>query len=73
MWVGWSDGDLWMINLFTGQVLERRVSAHSHPILHILRSGTELWTLDENGVLQVWNEPKPDQSGKICAFPVMAS
>jgi hypothetical protein len=54
--VGFSDGDLIMLNIFTGQILERRLSAHSHAVQHILRYRNQLWTLDENGVLQIWHE-----------------
>lgn len=34
-------------------------TAHHHPIAHILRFRRQLWTYDENGVLQIWFEPHP--------------
>ena len=58
-WAGFHDGDLWMLDCRTGDVLERRISAHSHPINHILRFRRQLWTIDEHGVLQIWFEPHP--------------
>ena len=59
LWVGFSDGDLWMVNIFTGEVCERRVSAHSYAVNFILRYRTNMCTLDDNGVLQVWTETRP--------------
>lgn len=49
-----NSGDLWIINVRTGEILEKRISAHSHSVIHILRYRRHIWTLDENGVLQLW-------------------
>eukprot|EP00158_Paraphelidium_tribonemae_P007024 Partr_v1_DN28077_c0_g1_i1_m57693 putative Synaptojanin len=68
-WIGWSDGALWMADLFTGQVHERRLSAHSHAVSHIVRldkshvagDDDSVCSLDDNGVLQCWSDVLPAQ------------
>lgn len=59
LWIGFSDGSLWMVNIFTQDIIEKRLSAHNYPITFILRYRLSLLSIDEHGVLQVWTETQP--------------
>ncbi|KAI3651147.1 hypothetical protein MP228_004628 [Amoeboaphelidium protococcarum] len=69
LWVGARDGEVYIVDVFSGEIVERRSSAHSHAITFIERvvftsSGNNnqncgMLTIDDNGVAQLWTEPHP--------------
>ncbi|KAL1914808.1 uncharacterized protein VTP21DRAFT_7900 [Calcarisporiella thermophila] len=57
VWCGMSDGGLIAMDCHSGTIVESRSTAHSKAVNHILRyQNSQLWTLDDNGVLQVWSD-----------------
>ncbi|KAI9497417.1 Endonuclease/exonuclease/phosphatase [Zychaea mexicana] len=55
LWVGSKDGELVVIDTMSGKVIARPHSTHTQAIIWILRyKNTEMWTIDEGGVLNVW-------------------
>ncbi|RUS17772.1 hypothetical protein BC937DRAFT_89508 [Endogone sp. FLAS-F59071] len=69
LWTGLHDGQLWCIDIRTGEKITSVSNAHSHPVTHILRHAqVELWTLDDSGVLQCWSDRSPpgfDDAGAL--------
>lgn len=69
LWTGLQDGQLWCIDIRTGEKITSVSNAHSHPVTHILRRAQiELWTLDDSGVLQCWSDRSPqgfDDAGAL--------
>ncbi|KAG0178978.1 hypothetical protein DFQ29_002743 [Apophysomyces sp. BC1021] len=55
LWVGLQDGVLAVIDSANGEILGKRSTTHNSAISFILRyKNTELWTVDESGVMNVW-------------------
>ncbi|KAI8376226.1 Endonuclease/exonuclease/phosphatase [Radiomyces spectabilis] len=55
LWVGLQDGSLTVVNMETGETLGKRMATHRNAVSFILRyRNTELWTIDEAGVLNIW-------------------
>ncbi|KAI8364663.1 Endonuclease/exonuclease/phosphatase [Radiomyces spectabilis] len=55
LWVGMQDGVIMVLDSITGAILGKRTTSHSHAICFILRyRNTEMWTLDESGILNMW-------------------
>jgi len=53
VWIGIEKGELWALNVETGDILEKKV-VHSTTVSHIVQVGSNIWTLDENGALKIW-------------------
>ena len=61
LWLGTNSGDLHEIDIQSQTVVLTRTSAHSRrEIIKIYRHQNEMWTLDEEGKLNVW---VPDEDG----------
>ncbi|KAK9468167.1 Endonuclease/exonuclease/phosphatase [Lipomyces arxii] len=54
IWLGTRDGILFEIDITRLKITNRRVGVHSASIKGIYRCGYEMWTLDDDGRLQVW-------------------
>ncbi|KAK9474512.1 Endonuclease/exonuclease/phosphatase [Dipodascopsis tothii] len=53
-WLGARDGTLYEVDLARLRVVAKRSNAHSAAIRGIYRCGCAMWTLDDDGKLQVW-------------------
>lgn len=61
LWIGTSHGELMEVDIPSQRIVESRTSAHARKeIVQIHRCGYELWSLDEDGKLQLW---APDVNG----------
>lgn len=67
-WVGFSDGELWCVHGATLEILHRRVSVHSYTITAIIRHRRQMWTIDDNGVLQLWSSFYGDRTSDNSLF-----
>ncbi|KAI7869391.1 Endonuclease/exonuclease/phosphatase [Spinellus fusiger] len=55
LWAGMQDGTLMLLNTESRAVLRKRSGMHAASISFILRhKNTEIWTLDDNGLLNIW-------------------
>ncbi|KAI8906937.1 Endonuclease/exonuclease/phosphatase [Gorgonomyces haynaldii] len=52
LWIGTDKGELLEIDM-NGRILDRK-QAHNGPVTHIIRSGFDLITCDDNGGLKIW-------------------
>ncbi|CCG84880.1 protein of unknown function [Taphrina deformans PYCC 5710] len=55
LWIGFRDGSLHELDIKNRVIVERYFHAHGAPIVSILRNKRTMWTLDENGNLQMWS------------------
>lgn len=56
VWVARQDSGLSVMDVFAGKVLSRRHDVHQAPISFMLRyRNSEIWSIDESGILNVWN------------------
>jgi hypothetical protein len=70
IWVARPDTVLSIIDLRHNQVLVKRNDAHMAPIVFLLRYGnTEIWSIDDSGILNVWNALEMDENN----HPVMTA
>ncbi|KAF9932022.1 hypothetical protein FBU30_009086 [Linnemannia zychae] len=57
LWAGWNEGSLQVIDTRTKEVVEKKRAAHKGAcITHIIRSKTQVWTVDDTGTVFVWPE-----------------
>ncbi|KAG0312332.1 hypothetical protein BGZ99_009580 [Dissophora globulifera] len=57
LWAGWSEGSLHVMDTRTREVVEKKRAAHKGgSITHILRSKSQVWTVDDTGTVFVWQE-----------------
>ncbi|KAG9293362.1 hypothetical protein G9A89_007608 [Geosiphon pyriformis] len=55
IWCGTNDGALFALDINTRKVVEMTSKAHNHSINFILSHESQLWTIDENGKLNLWS------------------
>ncbi|KAK9340589.1 hypothetical protein LIPSTDRAFT_53905 [Lipomyces starkeyi NRRL Y-11557] len=58
IWLGTRDGGLLEADIRTLKIVNKRTGVHNSMIKGIYRCGFEMWTLDEDGRIQVWG---PDE------------
>ena len=66
LWLGGKDGSLWELDIYTGVVTSIRPAAHGNVVTHILRYGSNMITIDENGKALVFS-PQADGFGNMLA------
>ncbi|KIV93154.1 hypothetical protein PV10_04392 [Exophiala mesophila] len=60
LWLGTNIGDIMEVDIDTHTVMTTNSSHNKREIVRILRSGRDVWTLDDDGKLFVW---KADETG----------
>ncbi|KAF2279934.1 DNase I-like protein [Westerdykella ornata] len=66
LWVGTNLGEMHEIDIPTQSVVYTKSKAHRSPLTKIFRYASEMWSLDEEGVLHIW---QPDESGSPTLHP----
>ncbi|KAI9243934.1 WD40-repeat-containing domain protein [Sporodiniella umbellata] len=64
LWVARQESGLSIVDVFSGKVIGKRPEAHQAPIAFLLRyRNAEIWSIDESGLLNVWDpnlsQPRP--------------
>lgn len=59
LWVGTREGHLVEVDIRTGTVVGAKLAAHFHPIMHILRFGRSMVTIDDNGKVLLFCPGQP--------------
>ncbi|THH10067.1 hypothetical protein EW146_g8482 [Bondarzewia mesenterica] len=54
IWLGTKDGHLFELDVKSGTLVGLKLAAHAHPVTHILRYGSSMVTLDDNGKVLVF-------------------
>ncbi|KAI9315836.1 Endonuclease/exonuclease/phosphatase [Dichotomocladium elegans] len=55
LWAGLKDGDILVIQTMSGNIMTRPMSKHDGPVTSIIRyKNLEIWTIDDNGILKIW-------------------
>ena len=63
VWLGTNGGDILEVDIPTGSIINTNGKAHNRKeILKIFRYGSNMWSLDEDGKLNIW---RPDSHGDI--------
>ncbi|KAL1645792.1 hypothetical protein SLS58_003676 [Diplodia intermedia] len=60
IWLGSEKGELFELDIPTGAVVADKRNAHSSKITKIYRYAAEMWTIDEDGKVNIW---PPDETG----------
>ncbi|KAK9460362.1 Endonuclease/exonuclease/phosphatase [Lipomyces oligophaga] len=69
IWLGTKEGALLEADLKKFRVVNRRIGAHNTPVKGIYRCGYEMWTLDEDGRLQIWGPDHTDGLPSLLGTP----
>ncbi|KAL0065255.1 hypothetical protein AAF712_007766 [Marasmius tenuissimus] len=59
VWVGTKEGHLIEVNVKSGEITGWKYSAHMHPIVHILRYGSAMVSIDDSGKALIFGSPEP--------------
>ncbi|KAF7721499.1 hypothetical protein EC973_004548 [Apophysomyces ossiformis] len=55
LWAGLHNGSLMIVDATTGEIVAKRIISHRSEVNFILKHrNTEMWTIEENGVLSMW-------------------
>ncbi|KAG0169710.1 hypothetical protein DFQ28_003407 [Apophysomyces sp. BC1034] len=55
LWAGLHNGSLMIVDAMTGEIIAKRIISHRSEVSFILQHrNTEMWTIEENGVLNMW-------------------
>ncbi|KAK7706960.1 hypothetical protein SLS57_009474 [Botryosphaeria dothidea] len=60
IWFGSEKGELFELDVPSGAIIAEKRSAHSSKIVKIYRYAAEMWTIDEDGKVDIW---PPDETG----------
>lgn len=60
IWLGSEKGELFELDIPSGAVVAEKRNAHSTKITKIYRYAAEMWTIDEDGKVNIW---PPDETG----------
>lgn len=60
VWLGNERGELFELDIPSGTVVDEKRNAHSSRIVKIYRHAAEMWTIDEDGKVDIW---PPDETG----------
>ncbi|CAG8554414.1 8116_t:CDS:2 [Paraglomus occultum] len=61
LWCGTSDGTLFVVDVSMSTVIETTSKAHDHSVNFILVHNRQLWTIDDNGRLNIWSETNQNE------------
>ncbi|KAF8582023.1 DNase I-like protein [Ramaria rubella] len=56
LWCGSKDGNVWEYDIVRGSLVRVRPAAHMHAVVHIMRHGRSMITLDDSGKALVWKD-----------------
>ncbi len=54
VWIGTKDGNMYELDVTTGQLMGSRLSIHLNPIMRIIRHGDKMISVDDGGKVTIW-------------------